>query len=204
MKLRKLFEIVGWIIIVLFVFIGIMASIGQIPPGQDSYNDGFEAHPITTLMHVVPGIVFMVLGPFQFIGKIREKFRNFHRWSGRIFMINCIFIGISGLVMAILFPFAGIIEQIAIFFFAFAFLFSIYKAFYHIRKYEIQQHREWMIRVFSIGLGISTIRILIALLLLFTNYKQIDFFAWVFWAGFGGTWLVGEIWIWATRVKPLK
>ena len=101
MKLRKVFEVFGWVIIALFVFIGITASIGQIPPGQNSYNEGFEIHPITTLMHVVPGIIFMVLGPLQFIGKIREKFINFHRWSGRIFMINCLFIGVSGLIMAV-------------------------------------------------------------------------------------------------------
>lgn len=204
MKLRKGFEIVGWVIVIVFVLIGIMASIGQIPPGGDSYNDGFEKHPVTTLMHVVPGIIFLVLGPFQFMGKIREKWVNFHRWSGRVFMANCLFIGISGLVMAVLFPYAGVSEQIAVFLFGFVFLFSVFKALYHIRRYEIEEHREWMIRVFSIGLGIAVIRILIGFFLAFTSYKQSEIFALTFWLGFGGMWLIGEVWIRATRQKPLK
>jgi uncharacterized membrane protein len=201
MKVRKIFEVIGWVIIGLFVLIGISSSIGQIPPGGNSYNDGFEVYPIATLLHVVPGIIFMVLGPFQFIGKIRERFRNFHRWSGRIFMINSVLIGISGLVIVVLFPFAGLSEQIATFVFATVFLFSIYKALDHIKKYEIEEHREWMIRVFSIGLGIGAIRVLIILFSIFTTYQQVDFFALTFWLGFGGTWAVGEVWIRATRKK---
>ena len=204
MKLRKVFEIIGWIIIGLFVFIGITSSLGQIPPGHNSYNAGFVTHPVTTLLHVIPGIIFMVLGPLQFMSKIREKFINFHRWIGRIFMADCVFIGFSGIVMVVLFPFAGLSEQLAVFLFATAFLFSVYEALSHIRKYEIEQHREWMIRVFSIGLGISLIRVLIALFMIFTSYKQIEFFALTFWLGFGGTWAVGEGWIRATRMKAFR
>jgi len=196
---RKIITGVGWVAIALLAVIGATSAIGQIPPGPNSYNSGFVDHPVMTLTHAVPGLIFMVLGPLQFVGGIRNRFLTFHRWSGRIFLVNSVFIGLSGFVIAVVFPFAGLNEQIAIFVFGGAFLVSAGMAYYRIRPREVKKHREWMIRVFSIGLGISTVRVLVGLLFAFTSLTQIDFFAWTFWAGFGGTWLIGEIWIKATR-----
>jgi len=42
--------------------------------------------------------------------------------------------------------------------FATFFLFALCKAFWHIRRREVALHREWMIRAFSIGLAVATIR----------------------------------------------
>ena len=194
----------GWMLIVLLAVIGVMASLAQIPPGGDSYNDGFAENPVTTLLHVIPGILFMVLGPVQFSKKIRANYPVYHRWAGRLFVTACVIIGFSGLTMVIVFPFAGLNEQLSIFSFAALFLYSLSRAFGHIRRKEIAAHREWMIRVFSIGLGISLVRILILVLLLTTNIQQIDFFAWTFWAGFSMTWLSGEFWIRYTRKIVLR
>ncbi len=34
---------------------------------------GFTRHPFLTLAHVVPGLVFIVLGPFQFMPGLRKR-----------------------------------------------------------------------------------------------------------------------------------
>lgn len=203
-KVKKVLEVVGWVLIIYFVFIGLFSSIKQIPPRGDSYNPGFAMHPVQTILHALPGVFFMLIGPLQFVQRLRSKYMNLHRWMGRLFMISCMLIGLSGITIAITFPYAGLSEQLAIYFYAIAFLFSLYKSYYHVKRKEIALHREWIIRVFSIGLGISLIRILIAMFMIFTSYRQVEIFALTFWVGFGTTWLVGEGWIMVTRNRRQK
>ena len=47
------------------------------------------------LLHVLGGVVVLVLGPFQFIAPIRNRFRKYHRWAGYTFVAGSLaaFIG---------------------------------------------------------------------------------------------------------------
>lgn len=188
----------AWVTLALFVLIGIGASLAKIPPNSNTYNPEFVKHPIQTMVHAVSGLIFMLLGPLQFIKGLRNRFPIFHRFAGRLFMIASLFIGLSGITMVITFPFAGVTEQIIIFIVAAGFLFSLYQSFQFIKKRKIALHREWIIRVFSIGLGISMIRIFIAIAQIQGMAMQ-DIFNLSFLFGFGSCWLVGEWWIYWTR-----
>src|ERR1700739_2508525 len=109
-------------------------------------DDLFARHALLTLIHIVPGLLFMVLGPLQFNAKIRASYPQWHRWSGRVFVVCGMVIGISALVMSFGMPAIGGVNQAAAttLFGAF-FLFALTKAFWHIRQREIALHREWMI-----------------------------------------------------------
>ncbi len=37
-------------------------------------NAGFAAHPVLTLVHILPGLPFMLLAPLQFVPTIRRAF----------------------------------------------------------------------------------------------------------------------------------
>src|SRR5258707_12707530 len=63
-------------------------------------DDLFAHYPILTLVHIVPGLLFMVLGPLQFSSTIRPRHLRWHLWSGRIFVIAVAVIGMSALVMS--------------------------------------------------------------------------------------------------------
>jgi len=52
----------------------------------------------------------------------------------------------------------GVNQAAATTLFALFFLFALANAWRHIRRREVVLHREWMIRAFSIGLAIATIR----------------------------------------------
>src|SRR5262249_20307050 len=57
----------------------------------------------------------------------------------------------------------GVNQEAATTLFALFFLFALGKAFRHIQRHEIHLHREWMIRAFSIGLAVATIRPIVAI-----------------------------------------
>src|SRR6202048_305597 len=57
-------------------------------------DDLFAHYPVLTLIHIVPGLLFMLLGPLQFGSTIRARYLRWHRWSGRVFVAFGFFFGI--------------------------------------------------------------------------------------------------------------
>src|ERR1700704_227853 len=53
-----------------------------------------------TLTHSLPAMLFMVLGPLQFVRSLRSQHPRFHRWSGRIFLSASAVVGVTGLTLA--------------------------------------------------------------------------------------------------------
>jgi len=167
-----------------------------------SPDDLFARYPFLTLVHIVPGLLFMVLGPLQFSSTIRARHLQWHRWSGRIFVICGVVIGISALVMSFDMPAIGGLNQAAATtLFATFFLFALYKAFWHIRRREVPLHREWMIRAFSVGLAVATIRPIVGIFFAtsrFSGLTPYEFFGIGFWIGFVLHLMAAEAWIHAT------
>ena len=213
------------------ILAGLLGSFN--PPGMGRGDDGFSRHPIVTLIHILPGALFMILGPLQFIPGIRRRYRWFHRLSGRIYIIAAYIIGLSALYMPfVIRPIGGLNEAAATTLFAILFLVSLSKAWWsiagrrsaarraiinHFRPEDIFHvnpeaenivhkqvalHREWMIRAFSIGLAVGTIRPIVALFFVFSGLPPQVFFGTAFWIGFTLNLLAAEIWINYTRGSP--
>jgi uncharacterized membrane protein len=165
-------------------------------------DDLFAHHPFLTLVHIVPGFLFMILGPLQFSSTIRSQHLRWHRLSGRVFVVCGIVIGISALVMSFGMPAVGGFNQAATTtLFASFFLFALCKAFWHIQRCETVLHREWMIRAFSVGLAVATIRPIIGAFFAtsrFSGLTPTEFFGTAFWIGFVLHVMAAEAWIRAT------
>src|ERR1700682_5662042 len=90
------------------------------PPGGNpvvaqfgALDDLFAHYPVLTLIHIVPGLLFMLLGPLQFSSAIRARHLRWHRWSGRVFVACGFVIGISALIMSLGMPAIGGVNQAA-------------------------------------------------------------------------------------------
>jgi uncharacterized membrane protein len=166
-------------------------------------DDVFAHYPVLTLIHILPGLLFMVLGPLQFSATMRARHLSWHRRNGRIYLICSLIIGVSALVMSLAMPsIGGSTQAAATTLFAMLFLFALGKAYRHIRRREIAQHREWMIRAFAIGLAVATIRPIIGLFFATSRLSGLTpdaFFGIAFWIGFVLHLVAAEIWIRWTR-----
>jgi uncharacterized membrane protein len=162
----------------------------------------FLGFPWLAMLHVVPGVLFLAMGPLQFSERIRNKHLSFHRWSGRVLLVTALCIGVSGLTLGAIFPFGGPIAQAAVFAAGGLFLVSLTRAFHSIRRGEIELHREWMIRMFSLGLAIASVRLIALGLLALTTVTLNTAAAISFWGGWIVTFAIAEWWIRHTR--PLR
>lgn len=160
----------------------------------------YYEHPVMTWLHILPGGIFMLVGPFQFSRSIRSRWIRLHRALGKIFIISGIGAAVVSFGMVFRFPvLGGAVTGLATFTFGLLMIFALLKAYTHIRRREIASHREWMIRAFAIGLGVSTIRLVIGIGLV-AGYRILDVFGISFWIGFGINVLAAELLIQRTRV----
>ncbi len=166
------------------------------------FDRRFAVNPLATLMHVLPGGLFLILAPLQFSSRIRSRYIRFHRWSGRLLVLTAVVSALAGLYFGLLMPYGGMGELTATLFFGGLFLVAVIRGFLAIRRREVPRHREWMIRAFAIGIGISTVRIVSAALdfaLTPAGIRPPDLFALSLWIGWGITLVAAELWIRYTR-----
>ena len=116
-------------------------------------NAGFAAHPVLTLVHILAGLLFMLLAPLQFVPTIRARVPRLHRWIGRLVLSLALVIGGSAFLMSIQMAIGGVNEMAATVLFDLLFLFCLAKGYAAARSLDLGAHREWMIRMFGIGLG---------------------------------------------------
>jgi uncharacterized membrane protein len=159
------------------------------------YESRFATHPALTLLHVLPGALFLTLGPLQFSRRIRTRHLRFHRWSGRLLIVAAIVSAIASFYFGILHPFAGFGEVSAIAVFGALILVAVLRGFVAIRHGDVERHRQWMIRAFAVAIGISTIRVIggfVQMLAMTTPAQTVTI---SFWSGWTLTLVVAETWI---------
>jgi uncharacterized membrane protein len=165
---------------------------------------GFARHSFLTMLHITPGLAFILLAPLQFVRRLRNRKPKLHRWMGRVVLICGIIIGSSALVMSPQMAIGGPNESAATMLFAIIFLVSLVKAFLHIRNGRVALHREWMIRAFAVGFAVATVRPIVGIFFAtsrLTHLTPRDFFGTAFWLGFTIQLMVAEIWINYTRPR---
>ncbi|MEW6731473.1 MAG: DUF2306 domain-containing protein [Acidobacteriota bacterium] len=167
------------------------------------FESWFATYPVLTLLHVIPGGIFLFLAPLQLSARIRTRYITFHRWSGRLALLSALLSGLSGLLLGALFPYGGPVAATAVYIFGTLYLVAAIRAFIAIRNRDMTLHQEWMIRMVSIGIGISTIRVIGLILLTFTQVNIEELLGGAFWAGWTLTFVVAELWIRHTRTRRL-
>ena len=162
----------------------------------------FAAYPLATLLHVLPGGVLLALVPLQFSRRLRSRYRDLHRWLGRLVLTVAWVSGLTGLFFGVLHPFAGTIERVTIGLIGTYFLIASGIALARIRAGRSAAHREWMIRAVAAAMGISTVRLVILpidVALTPAGFGIQAVFLISIWVGWGLTLAAAEWWIRRTR-----
>ena len=133
-------------------------SYDVLPP---SFEEGyFVRHWVVSVLHLLPGIIFCLLGPLQFSETLRSRWPRWHRFSGRLVVAAGLIVAVSALWMNQYFPaFGGILKYSSNALFAVLLALTLILAVKAIRNGDVSRHRVWMVRAFAIGLGVATQRV---------------------------------------------
>jgi hypothetical protein len=204
-----------WIALLFLCAIGAAAALRRIvalesaplagPSPLAALDANFAAEAKIVLLHIVPSLLFVMLVPLQFVTSLRCRFPRFHRWTGRVIVVLGVVLGVSALRLSA-HPVGGLAEGTATGFFGSVFLFSLGKAWWHIRHGRVGLHREWATRMTAIALGVATTRPIMGVFFAtsrLTGLTPAQFFGPAMWLGFVSTYLAGESWINHTRRTPI-
>ena len=208
-----------WVSVIFLAFIGLAVATRRtvvlLKPGAMSARNNpaadldshFAGQRSLVLAHILPAMLFMVLGPLQFVRGLRSAYPQVHRWSGRIFLIASAVVGVTGLTLAFGKTIGGVDEKAAILLFGSFFLIALAIALRHAMRREFAQHREWMIRGYAIGLAVATVRPIMGTFFaaaVLRGHRPVphEFFGTAFWIGFTVQMIAAEIWINYTRPRP--
>ena len=134
------------------------------------------------LTHIGGGLVAITTGPFQFIGKLRNKRPQLHRRLGYLYSAAVFSSGLAGLVIA---PFSmgGITTAIGFSLLSLLWMISLGKALLTIRAGQINEHRKWMFFNYAFTFAAITQRslLLFAMLPFFSFMPIYKLSAWLPW-----------------------
>ncbi|MDO9713770.1 DUF2306 domain-containing protein [Paracraurococcus lichenis] len=152
-----------WSSAALFAAYILVFYIGALPAGtMQDWNKVLprlyvpDAVPTTIAMaaHLVLGGILLLLGPIQFIGRLRQRAPSLHRWIGRVYGAAALGAGLGGLifvlgrgtvggpVMSAGFALYGVLMAVA-----------ATQTMRHGWCRRLHLHRAWAIRLFALVIG---------------------------------------------------
>ena len=140
---------------------------------------------IILYIHAFTSLIALTVGPFLLSSKIRNKNQDRHKRIGKVYYLCILFGGLTGLYLA-LEATGGIISTLGFGFLSIFWIVTAGIALLKIRKGQVQQHRRWMIRNYSLTFAAVTLRIWLLIFVLIaginnyeTSYIIISWLCWV-------------------------
>jgi uncharacterized membrane protein len=100
-------------------------------------------------VHVLCGMLALLIGPFQFVRRLRRRFGGVHRACGVVYLAGATGLGVTGLILAPT-AYTGLGASVAFTLLALATLFTTWTALRMVLAGRYGEHRRWMIRSFSL------------------------------------------------------
>jgi uncharacterized membrane protein len=156
---------IGWVPYPLIAVIVIPAIAGSMRlvelaggPHLMPHNPRITASPIPVIVHIVCGLLYAVLGAFQFSTGLRRRWPAWHRVGGRALVALGLAVAFSALWMTVFYSHApgGPLTYVFRLAFGSGMAASIILGFNAIRHGDVGGHRAWMARAYALALGAGT------------------------------------------------
>jgi len=151
---------------------------------KEVYTDYFWFRAPWLLVHIVGGITAMVIGPFQFIPRLRANYPKLHRTMGKIY-IGAILLTTSISFYLVSTAQLGLVYNVGVTMLAIASLCTTGIAYFAIRAGNVEVHKIWMIKSYVMTLAFVVFRLgedLMTALNISSFFERKVLMAWVCWA----------------------
>lgn len=135
-------------------------------------------------IHALLSMVVLFAGLTQFFAVFRLKYPRVHRWVGRVYCFNIVFIvAPAGFVMA-LYANGGLLGRAAFVTLAVLWWGTTWLGYRAARHKRFEQHRRWMIYSFALTLSAVTFRLCLMTMRQYVHMPPIEMYGVASWLGF--------------------
>lgn len=124
-----------------------------------AFFKGFWPHRTQLIFHICGGIVTLCCGPLQFWTGLRRRAMNFHKLTGKLYLLGVAVGSIGGYSLAVYSQPHGF--GVAIMAMSTAWIITTGIAYAAILRGLVNLHKEWMVRSYLVTFAFVTIRLLI-------------------------------------------
>ncbi|WNM20361.1 DUF2306 domain-containing protein [Flavobacterium capsici] len=154
---KKTFSLIFWAILIVLSAYYFYSAI-EYRFFEEGIGPTFWNKQFWFVSHILAGILPLVTGPFQFWSWFRKHHIKWHRLLGKLYIIGCLFGGFSALYLGITQPYDGSI--VPTLFLATLWLFMTISAWITIKRKQVEAHRLFMIRSYTLTLAFVFLRLL--------------------------------------------
>ena len=173
------------IVVLLTVEIAIVSALryfaGLEPPPPPIVANAF-AQPFL-ILHVAGGVTALLVGPLQFVRRIRARWPHVHRATGRIYVLACAIAAPAGFMLA-LGTTAGPVAGAGFAVLALLSATFTWRGWRAAVERRFGSHREWMLRSYALTSAAITLRLMLPAALFVglefvEAYRVIAWLAWI-------------------------
>ena len=159
----------------LMAFLAIGVTIAAVAPyitlNSANFNEATARYATETnlkfvslFVHAFSGGIALLLGPFQFLSRLRDRFPTLHRWTGRIYLTAILIGGLTAFIIA---PglISGLVGEIGLMTLATLWLWTGLMAYINIRAGNVEVHRDWMTRNYALTFAGVMLRLWLGILI---------------------------------------
>lgn len=117
-------------------------------------------------LHIVLAVPALMIGPFLFMTQFRNKYLQWHRYLGQVYVVCCFLSAVTSLPLAFANT-TGVLPRVGFTSLAVCWFTFTYLAYRRARQKKFPQHRVWMMRSYACTYAFINVKIYALSLLLF-------------------------------------
>jgi uncharacterized membrane protein len=128
-----------------------------LPEVPSPYLPNFIAQPHFLITHALAASVALLVGPWQFIGRLRRRWPGVHRCVGRVYLASVAVAWLSSIPLA-LHAYTGAFASAGFLTLGIFWIATTVAAVVAILRRKVSNHRRWMIRSYALTAAAITLR----------------------------------------------
>ncbi|WP_456276328.1 DUF2306 domain-containing protein [Bacillus sp. AK128] len=148
---------------------------------------------IALYIHIVTAALPLIMGPFLFIKKLRNRNLLLHRNLGKAYVLMILISSTVGIYLSF-YAHGGIFAILGFLCLDLAWLYTTFKAYQYIRKKQLVLHEEWMYRSYAVTFAAITFRMWSAIVGYSIDHFTIGYIV-AIWLSWMGNLIAIELWI---------
>lgn len=213
---KKILKLFPYLLLAFFTWLMIQITVQYIPAADDvaflrikQKYIGIIHWKIAFFIHVYSSIFVLIAGFTQFSALILRKQKALHRWMGKLYVLNILFItGPSAFIMA-LYANGGLSSRFAFGLLAVFWLYFTAKAWFLVKNKQFKAHRNFMLRSYALTFSAVTLRVWKWLIVLIFHPGPMDVYMVVAWLGWLPNlllieWYISRETVWKTKQKAIS
>tara|TARA_R110000850_G_scaffold3773_14_gene17540 strand:+ start:1639 stop:2280 length:642 start_codon:yes stop_codon:yes gene_type:complete len=153
--IERLVFIISWTIVISLSLYFLIENVGAYFTGYRS--DSYSNNPIWVSSHLIGGTLALLTGPIQFSKWMRNKYINFHKLTGKIYIIGAFITGLSAVRLSLIS--SCVTCRVSLFILAALVLFTTFSAWWCVKNRNIKAHQQFMLRSYICILSFVAVRI---------------------------------------------